>query len=151
MIDGGLINWDFSNLSVLNLFEVNLESFFAVLPFEKLSGLRELRVELWGISPPTPRAVSWVDEYLVPCIKAIVRLEVLDIKCAHPHKLLPALEQHRRSLKVLRLRQCMASWALRVTAEDIEGLRTMCTCLDELVLDIKVVGDAEIEEQREET
>jgi hypothetical protein len=150
-IHGGFINWDFSNLSVLNLFEVHLESFFTVLPFEKLSGLRELRVELWGISHPTPRAVSWVDKYLVPCIKAIVRLEVLDIKCARPHKLLPALEKHRRSLKVLRLTQCMASRDLRVIAEDIEGLRTMFSFLDELVLDIKVVGDAEIEEQREET
>lgn len=76
MIHGGLINWDFLNLSVLNLFEVNLESFFMLLPFEKLSGLRELRVELWGISLPTPRAVSWVDEYLV-----LVSKRLCDLKC----------------------------------------------------------------------
>lgn len=38
----------------------------------------------------------------------------------------------------------MASRALRVTAEDIEGLRKMCHFLDELVLDIKVVEDAEV-------
>lgn len=41
------------------------------------------------------------------------------------------------------------SRALRVTAEDIENLRTLCPCLDALVLDIKVVADAEVEQQRE--
>jgi hypothetical protein len=103
------IPWDFLNLSILKLLEANLQGFFTDLPFEKLSGLRELRVRLWGISP---QAESSVDEYLVPFIEAIVRLEVLEIKCAHSHKLLPALEKHRRSLKVLRLTQCMASLEL---------------------------------------
>jgi hypothetical protein len=82
------IHWDFWNLSVLNLFEANLKPFFTNLPFEKLSGLRELRVRVWDFFP---EAESWVDEYLVPCIEAIGRPEVLEIKCAHPHKLLQAL------------------------------------------------------------
>jgi len=142
------VQWALSNLSVLKLFEVNLESFFTDIPFEKLSGLRELRVRIRDIFP---QAEPWVDIYLVPCIEAIVRLEVLEIKCTHPHKLLPALEKHKLSLKVLRLTQCMTRRALRVTAEDIEKMRTLCPYLDELVLDIKVVGDAEVEQQREKT
>jgi hypothetical protein len=146
MSPGIVLLWDFSNLSVLKLLGVNLKSFFKVLPFEKLSGLREFRVKVWDYHT---QAESWVDEYLVPCIKAIVRLEVLEIRCAHPHKLLPALEKHRLSLQVLRLAQCVTIRAPQVTVEDIEKLRTMCPYLDELVLDIKVAEDAEIEKQKE--
>lgn len=92
---------------------------------------------------------SWVDEYLAPCINAIVRLEVVDIRCPHPHKLLPALEKHKLSLQVLRLAHCFTFRASQVTVEDIEKLRTVCPYLDELVLDIKVAEDAEIEKQKE--
>jgi hypothetical protein len=141
------VQWAFSNLSILKLFEVNLEGFFTDIPFEKLSGLRELRVRVRDIFP---QAEPWVDIYLVPGIEAIVRLEVLEIKCAHSHKLLPALEKHRLSLKVLKITQFMARRTLRVTAEDVEKLRTLCPYLDELVLDIKVVGDAEVEQQRKD-
>lgn len=108
MIPCKVSHWDFSNLSVLKLFDVNLKAFLTSLPFEKLSGLRELRVRLPDMSP---EAESWADEYLVPCIEAILRLEILEIKCAHPHMLLPALEKHRLSLKVLKLAQCLASRA----------------------------------------
>jgi hypothetical protein len=138
--------WDFSNLFVLKLSGVNLKSFFKVLPFEKLSGLREFRVGVWDYYT---QAESWVDEYLVSCIKAIVRLEVLEIRCAHPHKLLPALEKHRLSLQVLRLAHCVTFRPPRVTVEDIEKLKTMYPYLDELVLYIKVAEDAEIEKQKE--
>jgi hypothetical protein len=146
MSPGIVLLWDFSNLSVLKLSGVNLKSFFKVLPFEKLSGLREFRVRVWDYHT---QADSWVDEYLVPCIEAIVRLEVLEIRCAHPHKLLPALEKHRLSLQVLRLAHCITSRPPQVTVEDIEKLRTMCPYLDELALDITVAEDAEIEKQKE--
>jgi hypothetical protein len=88
MSPGIVLLWDFSNLSVLKLSGANFKSFFKVLPFDKPSGLREFRVRVWDYYS---QAESWVDEYLVPCIKAIVRLEVLEIRCTHPHKLLPAL------------------------------------------------------------
>jgi hypothetical protein len=123
MSPGIVLLWDFSNLSVLKLSGVNLKSFFKVLPFEKLSDLREFRLWVWDYYT---QAESWVDEFLVPCIEVIVRLEVLDIRCAHPHELLPAPEKHRLSLQVLRLAQCITFRAPQVTVEDIEKLRTMC-------------------------
>jgi len=138
--------WDFSNLSVLTLSGVNLKIFFKALPFEKLAGLREFRVRIWDYYH---RSDSWVDEFLGPCIEAIVWLEVLNIKCTHPHRLLPALEKHRLSLQVLRLAQCRTLRPAQVTAEEIEKLRTLCPYLDELVLDVKVATDAEIEKHKE--
>lgn len=148
MAPNTFLPWDFSKLSALNLSGVNLKSFFRYLPFEELSGLRELRVRVWDYFAP---ADSWVEEYLAPCIRAITRLEVLDIRCAHPHKLLPALEKHRSNLKVLKLAQCRSLRVAQVTVEDVENLElftTTCPYLDELVLDIVVPEGTEIEKEK---
>lgn len=142
----GVLLWDFSNLSVLKLEGINLKGFFKIVPFENLAGLRELTVRLWNFHF---QGDKWVDEYLVPCIEAIVRLEVLDVRCAHPHRLLPALERHRLSLQVLRLTQTRTLRPAEVTIEEIEKLRTLCPYLDEMVLDIKVATEAEIENHKE--
>lgn len=69
----------------------------------------------------------------------IERLEELVLECYHAQKLLPALKRHKSTLRVLKLRDLNIHDPQATF--DVEALRTLCPCLKELELGIKIYGE----------
>jgi hypothetical protein len=138
--------WDFSKLSILKLRYIDIDYFAKNVPSQQMSGLTkfEFLVKDDTTMRLTERPAYWVNP-LMTFMDKIERLEELVLQCYHPHWLMPVIEKHKSSLRVLKLRDLNTSDP-RATAEDVEKLRTMCPYLNDLVLDIKVAEDARRQE-----
>ena len=124
--------WDFSRLSTLKLRYVDIDYFANSVSSQQLSGLKkfEFLVKDDPTMQLTERAAYWVRP-LITLMDKIERLEELVLQCYHPHWLMPVLEKHKSSLRVLKVRDLNTSDP-RATAEDVEKLRTLCPYLNEL-------------------
>jgi hypothetical protein len=133
--------WDFSKLSVLRLRGIDLAKFTFSVPIYQLSSLTKFEFLFNSDRIPSlhDNPESLVQQ-LMGIISMIERLEELVLECYHPHKLLPILERHKSTLRVLRLRDLKVHDP-QATFEDVENIRTLCPCFKELELNIKIVGN----------
>jgi hypothetical protein len=132
-------HWDFSKLSVLKLWHIELHAFVTSVPLEQLSTLTKFEFLFKDrlTDPHTDSQATSID-HLIRIIGTIRQLEELVLECYHPHKLFAALEAHKSSLRALKLRDLSVD--PQATLEDVETLRILCPYLKELELDIKVAG-----------
>jgi hypothetical protein len=90
------------------------------------------------MDPHTGSQTTLIDN-LIRIVGTIKQPEEPVIECYQPHKLLTALEAHKSTLRILKLRDLSVD--PQATLEDVETLRALCPYLKELELDIKVLGD----------
>ncbi len=139
--------WDFSNISVLKLWYIDLDAFVASVPLEQLSMLKKFEfLSKDRLTNPYPSSPAKSVEHLISIISKIERLEELVVECYHPHQLLPSFKKHKLSFRVLKLRDLNVVGP-QATLEDLESLGTLCPYLKELELDIKVAGVPQRQEQ----
>lgn len=118
--------WDFTHVERLKLVEVSMRNFVDSLPPQSFAKVKRLEYD---------ENTTWVD-MLQRLVEDIGHLEELDVLCLAPKELIPALQKHGGSLRVLRLRD-LSGRRPQMDEESSKEILRLCPNLTTLALDLE--------------
>jgi hypothetical protein len=120
--------WNLTQVERLKLVEVSMRKFLDSIPPQSFANVKKLEYD---------ENTTWVD-VLQRLVEDISHLEELDVICLSPKELIPALERHGDSLRVLKLRDLSGRRPQMDEASVGEILR-LCPNLVALALDLELL------------
>jgi hypothetical protein len=118
--------WDFTKVEQLKLDQVSMRKFVDSLPPGSFANVKKLEYD---------EDTTWVD-MLQRLVEDVDHLEELDVICLAPKELIPALERHGDSLRVLKLRD-LSGRRPHMDAVALREILRLCPNLDTLAVDLE--------------